>query len=118
MLSRMTLGIWFALAYGSWASADEAADLFEKKVRPLFARKCFECHSAEAKELKGKLKLDTLENILRGGEIGVVVRPGDIENSFLLRAIRFQEDDYQMPPAGKLPDEDIAIVEAWVKALK
>jgi mono/diheme cytochrome c family protein len=106
---------------GAWANstrADEAAMLFEKSVRPLFERKCFECHSSKADELKGKLKLETIEQVLKGGATGPAVIAGDVENSFLLRAIRYQEDDFQMPPSGRLPDEDIALVEKWVKALK
>ncbi|MCI0360040.1 MAG: hypothetical protein L0211_16305 [Planctomycetaceae bacterium] len=100
------------------AAADDAAMLFEKSVRPLFERKCFECHSSKAEELKGNLKLETAELVLKGGATGPAVIPGDVENSFLLRAIRYQEEDYQMPPSGRLPDETIALVEKWVKALK
>ena len=92
--------------------------MFEKSVRPLFERKCFECHSSKADELKGGLKLETMEQVIKGGETGLAVIAGDVENSFLLRAIRYQEDDFQMPPSGRLPDEDIALVEKWVQALK
>ena len=105
----------------SWVTstrADEAGMLFEKSVRPLFERKCFECHSSKADELKGKLKLETIEQVLKGGATGPAVIAGDVENSFLLRAMRYQDDDFQMPPSGRLPDEDIALVEKWVKALK
>src|SRR5262245_53348790 len=98
--------------------ADDAASLFEKSVRPLFERKCFECHSSKADELKGNLKLETMELVLKGGATGPAIIAGDVENSFLLRAMRYQEDDFQMPPSGRLPDEDIALVEKWVKSLK
>jgi|GEM_PF-2567592 Planctomycete cytochrome C. len=108
--------LWIGVAAS--VRADEAATQFEKSVRPLFERKCFECHSSKAEELKGKLKLETAELVLKGGATGPAVIPGDVENSFLLRAIRYQEDDFQMPPSGRLPDEDIALVEKWVKALK
>jgi hypothetical protein len=98
--------------------ADEADDLFKKSVRPLFERKCFECHSSQADELKGNLKLETVEQILKGGATGPAVVAGDTQASFLLRAIRYMEDDFQMPPSGRLPDEDIVLVEQWVKSLK
>jgi mono/diheme cytochrome c family protein len=100
------------------AAADDAGELFKKSVRPLFERKCFECHSSKADELKGNLKLETLDDILKGGATGPAVIAGDVENSFLLRAIRYQEDDFQMPPSGRLPDDDIKLVEKWVKALQ
>jgi mono/diheme cytochrome c family protein len=100
------------------ASADDAAEAFKKNVRPLFERKCFDCHSSKAEELKGALKLETVDDVLKGGSTGPAIVPGDIENSFLLRAIRYQEDDFQMPPSGRLSDEEIAVVEKWVESLK
>jgi mono/diheme cytochrome c family protein len=96
----------------------DTASLFEAKVKPLLAHHCYECHSAKASELKGNLKLDSIEGIMKGGANGPGVVAGDVENSFLLRALRYQEADYQMPPAGRLTDEEIAGVEAWVKSLK
>ncbi len=97
--------------------ADPAA-LFDEKVKPLLTHHCYDCHSEKSKELKGNLKLDSLAGILKGGSNGPAVIAGDVENSFLLRAIRYQEADYQMPPRGRLSDEEIAGIEAWVKALK
>src|SRR5688572_19502326 len=94
--------------YGGVLQADDAEELFKKSIRPLFERKCFECHSSKADELKGNLKLESLDDILKGGATGPAVIAGDTENSFLLRAIRYQEDDYQMPPSGRLSDKDIA----------
>ena len=118
MYFRCLVTIFLAALLVGAAAADDAEELFKKSVRPLFERKCFECHSAKADELKGNLKLETLDDILKGGATGPAVIAGDAENSFLLRAMRYQEDDYQMPPSGRLPDEDIKLVEKWVKALK
>jgi cytochrome c553 len=108
-----------ALALGCWVptKAEEGSQLFAKKVRPLLERKCFDCHSSKAEEVKGNLKLESLESILKGGDNGPAVVAGDVEMSFLLRAIRYEEADYQMPPAGKLSDEDIKLLEQWVRSL-
>lgn len=111
------LSLVLILAAVAAQGADTAA-LFEAKVKPLLAHHCYECHSAKASELKGNLKLDSIEGIMKGGANGPGVVAGDVENSFLLRALRYQEADYQMPPAGRLTDDEIAGVEAWVKALK
>ena len=100
------------------AQGADTAALFDEKVKPLLAHHCYDCHSEKSKELKGNLKLDSLDGIMKGGDNGPAVVPGDVENSFLLRAIRYQEADYQMPPSGRLSDEEIAGIEAWVKALK
>ena len=113
----LLLPLFLLLAACPARGADTAA-LFEQKVKPLLAHHCYDCHSLKADELKGKLKLDSLEDILKGGANGPAVIAGDVENSFLLRAIRYQEADYQMPPRGRLSDEEIAGIEAWVKALK
>ena len=100
------------------ARAADADALFAEKVKPLLAHHCYDCHSSKAMELKGNLKLETLDQMLKGGANGPAIIAGDVENSFLLRAIRYQEADYQMPPKGRLADEEIAVMEEWVKRLK
>src|SRR3954466_14714781 len=96
--------------------ADEGSEFFEKKIRPVMVERCYECHSATAKKLKGKLKLDTKEDFEKGGESGPVVVPGDPEKSLLIKAIRYKDEDLQMPPKNKkLPDEQIHDFEQWVK---
>jgi mono/diheme cytochrome c family protein len=114
---RTALAAAIFLVELAYCSADDADNLFKDSIRPLFERKCFQCHSSKADELKGNLKLETVESILKGGDQGPAVVPGDTQNSFLLRAIRYQVEDFQMPPSGRLPDADVMLVEKWVKAL-
>jgi hypothetical protein len=109
-------GSILALFACSLGRADEASQIFTKKLRPLLEAKCFDCHSAKSEELKGNLKLESLADILKGGDNGPAVIAGDMQ-SFLLRAIRYEEADYQMPPAGKLSDDDIKLFEEWVRKL-
>lgn len=90
-------------------------ELYAKRIQPLFKRHCFECHSENAEEVKGNLRLDSYEAILKGGDNGEAVTPGDTK-SFLLRVLRYEVDDYKMPPRARLPDEDIKDVERWIKA--
>lgn len=97
--------------------ADEASQLFARKIRPLLESKCFDCHSSKAEDVKSGLKLDSLDDILKGGAMGAAIVPGDPDASFLLKALRYEEADYQMPPAGKLSDEDIQLVERWIREL-
>src|SRR5687768_3628907 len=98
-------------------SADPAGvEFFEAKVRPVFAANCYSCHSSGAKELKAKLLLDTREGILKGGESELpAIVPGDLEESTLVRAIRHEDEGLAMPPKKKIPAEQIANIEAWVK---
>lgn len=105
-----------ALLPATAAAADPAgADFFETKVRPALVEYCFGCHSAKAAKLKGGLRLDTRAGLLKGGDAGPVVVPGDTGKSRLVAAINYKDVDLQMPPKGKLPDAVILNLTAWVK---
>ena len=92
----------------------EQLAFFESKIRPVLVTSCYKCHSASSEKIKGGLLLDTREGIRKGGDTGAAVVPGNLEESVLIQAIRFQDDDIQMPPKQKLPDEVIADFERWV----
>jgi hypothetical protein len=103
-----------------WASAsdvpqpsvsDEDALFFERSVRPLLAAKCWECHSGETPE--AGLRLDAWNTMVAGGDSGPAVVPGKPANSLLITAIHY-EDGPQMPPDGKLRDQDIEILIEWI----
>src|ERR1051325_4146843 len=89
-------------------------DFFEKKVRPVLVAHCYQCHSASAKELQGKLRLDTKDGIRKGGESGPAIVPGKPDESLLIKAIR-HEDGMEMPPKKFLPDSAIADLVKWVE---
>src|SRR5687768_2935504 len=105
-----------ARASAAPASTPEGIEFFEKKVRPILAESCYECHSATSKKLKGGLLLDTREGVLKGGDNGPTIVPGDPEKSLLVKAVRYSDPDLQMPPKDKkLPDAQIADLVAWVR---
>ena len=93
----------------------QADEFFEKHVRPVLVQSCFSCHSANAKELKGGLRLDSRDRALKGGDGGRVIVPGKPADSRLVRAIQYQDPDLQMPPKAKLPDDQIAALTTWVR---
>ena len=90
-------------------------DFFENKIRPLLADNCYKCHSTQAEKVKGGLLLDSREGILKGGDSGPPIVPGDPEASLLIKAVRYTDPDLQMPKDKKLPDDQIADLIAWVK---
>ena len=95
-----------------------AADLqfFESKVRPILEKSCFKCHSTHADSARGGLLLDTREGVLAGGNTGPALVPGKPDESLLVQAIRYKDEDLQMPPKGeKLSDEHIATLTEWVR---
>ncbi len=90
-------------------------DFFEKRVRPLLVQHCFECHSAKAEKMKGGLLLDSREATLAGGDSGPAAVIGEVEKSLIVQAIRYDNENVQMPPTGKLPDAEIAVMTEWVR---
>ncbi len=92
----------------------EHLEFFEKEVRPLLVKRCFECHDGSV--TKGGLSLALAHGWQTGGDSGPAIVPGKPDESLLIRSIRYTDEDYLMPPKkkGKLPDEEIAILTKWV----
>ncbi|MBL8695231.1 MAG: DUF1549 domain-containing protein [Planctomycetes bacterium] len=107
----------FALLAGAspaFLQKQDAEEQFEKKVRPLFAAHCYECHGKGAERVEGGLLLE--DGGWMRGDSGPAVVPGDPDASRLIQAVRYTNHDLEMPPAGKLSDEQIRILEDWVRA--
>jgi hypothetical protein len=115
---RLPLTIFLLAAASFFAPSARAQDkagvaFFEKHIRPVLVKECYNCHSANSKEVKGGLLLDTREGIRRGGETGPSVVPKNLDDSLILEAIR--HEGLEMPPEKQLPAETIARFEQWVK---
>jgi len=91
----------------------EAVEFFEKRVRPVLVENCQKCHGE--KQQKGGLRLDSIAAVLKGGDTGPAIVPGDPQKSLLVHAISYDPDGYKMPPTGKLSDEAIAALTEWVR---
>ncbi len=87
-------------------------EFFEKKVRPLLAKHCYECHSVTSKKYQAGLLVDSRASLLKGGDSGEALVPNDVDGSLIIDAVRYKS--YEMPPKGKLPAADIATLERWV----
>jgi len=111
------LSLLASVADGPQSAAEWAAGVFfEKQVQPILEGACFDCHSHGAKSVKGGLYLDSRSGWELGGNSGQIVVPGDPDASLLIQAIRYQDDDLQMPPKDKrLSEEHVAILEKWVR---
>jgi cytochrome c553 len=95
---------------------DPKLDFFESKIRPVLVERCYECHSSQTKagELGGKLRLDSSPAIARGGSLGPAILAGKPAESLLLKAIEYNDSGFQMPPDGKLSDQQIADFRQWI----
>ena len=97
------------------AFGGEVEEFFERRVRPLLVDRCYECHSSETAAENGELALDSSTGLKKGGTRGPLVVPGKPDASLLIQAVRYQHDDVQMPPSGKLPAAEINILTQWVR---
>src|SRR5687768_627761 len=96
------------------SSSAEGVEFFEKKIRPVLAAQCYKCHG-ESEKVKGGLRLDSRAGVLQGGETGPALVPGNPAKSLLIQAIRYADEDLQMPPKHRLTPEQVKDFEDWVK---
>ncbi len=99
------------------AEADSARialeEAFRNDVLPILETNCFSCHSHQAEDAEAGLMLDSRSGWEVGGVSGPAVMPGQPDESLLMSAIRHQ--GLEMPPGGKLTDEEIATIEQWIR---
>ena len=125
MLKLCAILTFASICAAHCAAADEPApptaedlEFFENKVRPLLVAQCYRCHSAEAEEkgkLKAGLRLDSFAGLLRGGDSGSALTPGDAAKSLIVEAVNYRNEDMAMPPKGKLSDAQIMDLTDWVQ---
>jgi hypothetical protein len=115
MPSALKLALLAVLAAGPVAAAEAASpgEFFELYVRPVLAANCYSCHTGSR---TGGLRLDTREQALKGGNSGPAIVPGDAERSLLIQAVSQTHPRLKMPPGGKLKDDEIASLKAWINA--
>ncbi|MEK6237128.1 MAG: DUF1549 domain-containing protein, partial [Planctomycetales bacterium] len=112
-------GVWVAsffllgIAFSWGEESPNSLDFFEKKIRPVLVKQCYECHSVDSKEIGGEMVLDTRAGIRKGGESGPSVVPKNIKKSLIIEAIEY--DGLEMPPDAPLPPDVIADFRRWVE---
>src|SRR5437667_2057397 len=97
------------------ATPAPSATFFNARVAPIFENKCSNCHNAEKR--KGKLRLDSYENVMRGGKDGIVIKAGDPKHSELFRRVNLSPDEKDfMPTDGKPPltAAEVKVIELWI----
>ncbi len=119
-LLALLVSLSSARAQGEGATPEQHAtpeqiEFFERRIRPLLAAHCYECHSHKADKVKGELHLDTRAGVRQGGESGPAIVPGKPDESLLIKAVRYTDKDFKMPPKAKLSQAEIDDLVTWVK---
>jgi uncharacterized membrane protein len=84
-------------------------------AQPILVQFCYNCHAGD--RVKAGLRVDSVQAILRGGDSGPSIIPGDSEKSLLIQRVRGLGDEQRMPPKGPgLTTDQIAILRAWIDA--
>ncbi|NAS10511.1 c-type cytochrome domain-containing protein [Poritiphilus flavus] len=84
-------------------------------VQPILENNCVQCHNPNKQ--KGGLLMTDLSALLKGGESGNTIIPGQPEQSEMIRRLHLPSgDEEHMPPEGERPLEadEIRILERWI----
>ncbi len=76
------------------ASAQTPEEFFETRVRPVLAESCMDCHG---RLRRGNLRLNSREAMMRGGDSGPAIIPGDPSGSLLIQTVRHEIEGQEMP---------------------
>src|ERR1022692_13376 len=96
------------------ATEETLVDFFERKVRPVLANNCHNCHSANTKAI-ANLRVDDRNGLVKGGNRGPAVIPGNPDKSLLIQAVRKTHPKVKMPPDHELTEQEIADLATWIK---
>lgn len=121
MLRTFTLGLVLLILPIATARADgttrdrKGTAFFEKNIRPLLVKHCYACHSEKAGKQEGGLLLDRRQGWIKGGDTDKAVVPRQPDASLLIKAVRYDDENLQMPPERKLAETEIKLLERWVR---
>lgn len=91
----------------------EAAEFFEREVRPLLLENCIGCHSQAVNKVKGGLNMDSRQSLIEGGDSGAGIDLQSPDKSLILEAVRRQS--IEMPPDKPLSPQQVGVIEKWLK---
>ncbi len=118
-MPRAILAIALLIAAGLARAADALTPeqvALSISARGVLAHNCTKCHGQQKQ--KGGLRLDLRDAAMKGGEDGVVIKPGNADGSDLIRRIRLKhgDDDVMPPEKGPLDPQDLAVLVKWIAA--
>src|SRR5437870_3044187 len=100
-------------------AASKTGLTFEKDIKPILEKSCVKCHSGE--KPKSKYRMDTLPNVIKGGESGdAAILPGNSAKSPMAAYVSDLVEDMEMPPTEKrdkypqLTKDQIGLIRAWI----
>src|SRR5688572_23890925 len=112
---RFYISLVGVVAFASLLRGADVAPDFTKDIAPLLTKYCAGCHNDTDRE--GKLSLASYESLLKGGEKGGVITPGQADLSRLVRVLNGQAEP-KMPPEGEEAPKpaELETIKQWIAA--
>ena len=103
------------LAGALCASGEEPNGIdFKTEIEPILLANCIDCHGPDEQE--SDFRVDRLASLLAGGNSGEpAIIAGKPANSYLLKLIRHEQPDWEMPPDGRLTPGEVTLIEKWIE---
>ncbi len=113
MVSLLMCAVLLAPEAAQPQPTSEQIRFFEANIRPLLAEKCLKCHGG--RKQWGGLRLDSREALMKGGESGAAIIPGNPDESLLIELILETDKDVRMPKDGQLTKRQIDDLGRWIE---
>jgi len=101
------------------AAESAGVEFFRSEVKPILEQNCFKCHGGLDEKghpkVRSGLQLISRKGLMKGGSHGPAFNETDPSKSILLEVLSYKNEDLQMPPRGKLPEEDLAKITRWLE---
>lgn len=122
LLGTLALGLLAAASAVGEGPSDKATATeqgarpeYNRDIRPLLTRNCFECHGPDAETRAADLRLDVRQEAI---DYGAIV-PGSSDDSLVIERIFESDPDYRMPPVDShktLTDSEKQLLARWIEA--
>lgn len=108
-LLRLLLASGMAFAAITPIAAEERPISFVNEIAPILVDQCLVCHNTRTS--KGRFSVETYATLMKGGESGEAIDPGDSEFSNLTLLV----ESGDMPKDGDpLSAEQVAVIRRWI----
>ena len=87
---------------------------FDKEIKPILKKACYECHSEERKKEKAGYVFDNVTRFKKDIGVNLQIEPGNPGESHFFEVISDPGVKHHMPPKGSLGQKDIDKIRVWI----
>lgn len=118
VIKHLWIGIFVLVTLPVQGYSKEKSINFNRDIRPILSRNCFQCHGPDATHREADLRLDIENGIKTKSENNLIVHPGQPEKSLLFERISSTDPDLLMPPPDSeksLKPSEIQLIKQWIE---